>query len=236
MARPQDREAVERLRRELSTIGVREREATDLYYGLQLLALIGGMGLATAVILSLGLDGRSAVIALLCLIVGLRVLPTVVKSRREKRQRAILKVLPGAVDLLMTCVEAGLALQQALSRVAQDIDLFAPVLAEELRITVSEMEGGIPVPDAMRRMGERIALEDLELLCTVISQASLMGSRIAQCLRDYSTASRRKRIAQLDERTGKMKVFLTLPVMLCLAPTVLLILMAPAIMAMVSSS
>src|SRR5262249_5315063 len=137
--------------------------------------------------------------------------------------------LPSAVDLLVTCLDAGLALDGAVARVAQDLAHSEPIVAEELKITAGEFEAGVALPDALRRLARRVGTDDLAAMCGVVAQASTLGAPIAQTLREYALASRKQRISMLEERAGKLSTRLTLPLALCLLPAALLIILGPAV-------
>src|SRR5262249_28082188 len=97
--------------------------------------------------------------------------PNVWLSRRLKqRQTALKRALPDPLDLLVTCVEAGLGLDAALRRITDEIGLSAPVLAEELRLLTMEIQAGIARPDAFRRLAARTGIEELRSLSAMIIQ------------------------------------------------------------------
>jgi tight adherence protein C len=150
------------------------------------------------------------------------------QARVDERQAAVRRGLPSAVDLLVTCLDAGLSLEQAVARVAKDLAHSEPILAEELRLTASELEAGVNLPDALRRLSRRVGIDELSAMCGVVAQASALGAPIAQTLREYAIASRRQRIAMLEERAGMLSTKLTMPVAICLLPAALLVILGPA--------
>jgi tight adherence protein C len=207
--------------------GRRGRDEADRYFEEKVLWMLGGVifGLG-ALLMFKGLPGF--LVFLIALLVGLVGCDRLVASRTEERQSAVARGLPGAVDLLVTCLDAGLALEQSITRVAADLAHAEPILAEELRLTASELEAGVSLPDALRRLSRRVGLDDLAAMCGVLAQASALGAPIAQTLREYAIASRRQRISFLEERAGTLSTRLTLPLALCLLPAALLIIIGPA--------
>jgi tight adherence protein C len=161
-------------------------------------------------------------------VVGI-VLPGVsVDGKATKRRDEIAAQLPGATDLLMTCVDAGLSIEQALGRVAREIRRASPVLAAELGLTASECEAGVPLAEALRRLARRCDVDDLTGLCIVITQSYELGSPIVQTLAEYADAARRERMAMLEERAGKLAVKLIFPLAVFLLPSALVSMLGPA--------
>lgn len=225
--RPRSQIELDRLVTRLMNAGRRGRDEADRYFEEKVLWMLGGVlfGLG-ALLMFKGLAGF--LVFLIALLVGLVGCDRLVASRTAERQSAVARGLPGAVDLLVTCLDAGLALEQSITRVAADLAHAEPILAEELRLTASELEAGVSLPDALRRLSRRVGLDDLAAMCGVLAQASALGAPIAQTLREYAIASRRQRIAFLEERAGTLSTRLTLPLALCLLPAALLIIIGPA--------
>src|SRR5207253_1295665 len=101
--------------------------------------------------------------------------------------------LPDTLDLLVTCVEAGLGLDAALARITSEIAPSAPELATELRLTTLEIQAGVPRAEAFRRLATRTGLEELRGLSAMIIQTELFGTSIAQGLRVHSSTMRTRR-------------------------------------------
>jgi tight adherence protein C len=128
----------------------------------------------------------------------------------------------------MTSVDAGLSVEQAMSRVAKELSRAAPVLSAELSMASSEVEAGVPLTEALRRLARRVELDDLSGLCSVISQAHELGAPIVETLADYADQSRKLRMAMLEERAGKLVTKLIFPLALCLLPAALAAILAPS--------
>jgi tight adherence protein C len=225
--RPRSQIELDRLVTRLMNAGRRGRDETDRFLEEKVLWTVGGVafGVGAAAMIP-GLPGFLAF--LIALAVGLLASDRLLAGRTADRQGAVARGLPGAVDLLVTCLDAGLALEQSITRVAADLSHSEPVLAEELRLTASELEAGVSLADALRRLSRRVGLDELAGMCGVLAQASALGAPIAQTLREYAIASRRQRIAFLEERAGTLSTRLTLPLALCLLPAALLIILGPA--------
>src|SRR5262249_15357147 len=114
-------------------------------------------------------------------------------SKTKERQTALERALPDAMDLLVTCVEAGLGLDAAMSRVSQEMGLAAPILAGEMNLTFLEIQAGIPRADAFRRLAERTGVEDLRALSAMLIQTDVFGTSVARALRVHAEGMRVRR-------------------------------------------
>jgi len=207
--------------------GRRNRDAVDRYLEEKVLFLIGGLlfGILNAFMVG-GVFGM--LLADVAILIGILGPKKLLQWRAVERRDAIAAALPPAVDLLTTCIEAGLSLEHALRRVSRDLELAAPTLAEELTTTSSELEAGVSMPDALRRLSRRVGLDDLSALCGVIGQAHGLGAPVGQTLREYADSSRKTRMSMLEERAGKIATQLTIPLAICYLPAAMLVILGPA--------
>jgi tight adherence protein C len=151
------------------------------------------------------------------------------------RQTAIERGLPDAMDLLVTCVEAGLGLDAALSRVADEIELSAPVLSEELKLTFLEVQAGMPRPEAFRRLAGRTGVEDLRSLSATLAQTEMFGTSISAALRTRAEWMRTRRMQRAEERAAVVSVKMTVPLVLFILPSLIAIIMGPAVVHIVKN-
>jgi tight adherence protein C len=171
----------------------------------------------------------------MCTAIGYVVPGRLVDSKANERRAAISIALPSAVDLLMTCVDAGLSIEQAIHRVASEFARSSPELAEEFAITSSECEAGVPLTEALRRMSHRIVLDDVTGLCAVISQANELGAPIVETLSEYADSARKLRMAKLEEWAGKLAMKMLFPTALFLLPALLVVMIGPAFAGIIST-
>jgi tight adherence protein C len=225
--RPRGRDQA-RLSAALRYAGRGAREELDRFLEEKTAILLG----ATAGGLALGV-ATGGTPGLLVVLVGLALgafLPRLRLDRaRRARRDAVAAALPSAIDLLTTSVDAGLSVEQAIARVAREMARSSPLLSVELGICASECEASVPLTEALRRLAQRVDLEDLAGLCGVIAQAHELGAPIVETLCDYADSSRRLRMAALEERAGKLVTKLTLPLVLFLLPAAILAIMGPAV-------
>ncbi|MBF6599662.1 MAG: type II secretion system F family protein [Dehalococcoidia bacterium] len=149
----------------------------------------------------------------------------IVNSRARQRQASILKKLPDAFDLITTCVEAGLGLDAALSRVAEKVEgPFAQELARSLR----DIALGKSRRDALKELGERTAVADLVQFTNAVVQAEAMGSSIGTVLRVQADQLRVRRRQRAEEAAYKAPVKMLFPLVLFIFPTLFIVILGPA--------
>ncbi|MCL5263235.1 MAG: type II secretion system F family protein [Acidobacteria bacterium] len=147
------------------------------------------------------------------------------------RQKKIKKGLPDALDLLVICVEAGLSLDQALARTSKELGVAHPELSDELNLVVLEQAAGSVRGDAWRHLAERTGVDNVRHLVTTIIQAEQFGTSIAKTLRVHSETLRLKRKQMLEEQAAKTSVKLVFPLVLFIFPSILLVTLGPALLA-----
>jgi tight adherence protein C len=158
-------------------------------------------------------------------------LPNAVLSRLiETRQQAIFEHFPDALDLITTCIEAGLALDAAIDKVATESVEKCPPLAEELHLVTLELRAGSSRDRALRNLALRAGTEDIGLLVAMLIQAERFGTSIAQSLKVHADVLRSKRQQNAEERAAKVATKLLFPLMFCIFPAMLLVLMGPAML------
>lgn len=156
-------------------------------------------------------------------------IPNAVLSHQvEARQRTIFEDFPDALDLLTVCVEAGLGMSAALMRVAQEMRLKSAVLSDELELTLVEMRAGFSKEKALRNLALRTGVEDVDTLVSMLIQADRFGTSIADSLRVQADNLRTKRRLRAEEQAAKIALKLLLPLIFCIFPTLLLVLLGPA--------
>jgi len=221
-----------RLRRRLIQAGYRSEHAMEILLGLKLLlapaAVIVFLQLNNRLAQPLALPMEIAISMWLC---GLAYFaPNLwLRGKIQERQTMIERALPDAMDLMVTCVEAGLGLDAALSRVATEIGRASPVLGEELELTFLEIQAGMPRPEAFRRLADRTGVEDLRSLSAMLIQTEMFGTSVGKALRVHSEGMRIKRMQRAEERAAMVAVKLTIPLVLCVLPSLLAVIMGPAV-------
>jgi tight adherence protein C len=153
----------------------------------------------------------------------------------NKRKLEIQHALPDSLDLMVVCVEAGLGLDAAMAKVAQEINLGSPELSGELRLVNQEIRAGAPRIDALRNLARRTGVQDVQSLVAVLVQADRLGTSIATALRAQSDSLRVRRRQRAEEMAHKTGVKLVFPLVMCIFPGLLVILLAPAMLKVIKS-
>lgn len=169
---------------------------------------------------------------LLAVYLGL-LLPRIVLDRLVlRRQRAIERSLPDALDLLVICTNAGLGLNSALHRVAEELGMVAPEIADELRLTSHELQVSSDTVTVLERLADRVKLESVDSLVSTLVQSRQYGTAITQALRVLARSERTARLMRLEEQAAKLAVKITIPMMIFILPTVLIVGAGPAVLSL----
>lgn len=149
------------------------------------------------------------------------------------RQLQMRKGLPDVLDLLIICVEAGLSLDQATSRTADELKKAQPALSDELGIVALEQRAGRARSEAWRHLAERTDVDHIRNLVTMLIQAEQFGTSIGKTLRVHSDTLRTQRIQEVEEKAAKLSVKLLFPLVLFIFPSLFLVTLGPAMISMV---
>jgi tight adherence protein C len=157
------------------------------------------------------------------------VLPTLtVGMRARKRQKEMQRALPDALDMLVVSVEAGLGLNQALVRVAEEIDRLSPVLSEQMSLVNYEIRAGTAREEALRNWSDRTGLADIASLAGMLIQTDRFGTSVAQALRIHADTMRTKRRQRAEEAAAKTTIKLIFPLVFCIFPAMFVVILGPA--------
>jgi tight adherence protein C len=152
-----------------------------------------------------------------------------IRAKADRRQRDIINGFPDALDLMLVCVEAGLGLEAAFSRVGMEMTRSHPLLAEQLGAVVLELRAGRSQEDALRRMADRAGADEIRAFATLLIQSHKLGSSIAQTLRVYASEMRERRRMRAEEKAHRLPVLLSIPLVCCMLPVMIGVLMIPAV-------
>jgi tight adherence protein C len=144
------------------------------------------------------------------------------------RQRDLFESFPDALDLLIICVESGLGLDQAIAKVATEIEIKSKVLAQELQLVLMELRSGFSRETALRHLALRTGLEEIDLLVAMMVQADRFGTSMGDSLRVHADNLRTKRRQRAEEAAAKIAVKLLMPLIFMICPTLMLVLVGPA--------
>jgi len=146
----------------------------------------------------------------------------------QRRRREIFETIPDALDLLTVCVEAGLSLERALVKVASEIHIKSVVLAQELQLVLMEMRAGFSKEKALRNFALRSGVDDVDTLVAMLIQSERFGTSVGDSLRVHADNLRHKRQVMAEETAAKIGLKLLFPLIFCIFPTLLMVLLGPA--------
>ena len=150
-------------------------------------------------------------------------------SKIDARRREIRNGLPDATDLLIVCLEAGSGIDQALARVAEELQIAYPALARELELIGSETRAGNQRMQAFKNFAERTKVDDVRSLVAMLVQTDRFGTSLGQALRTHADTSRTKRRQRAEERAAKLGVKLLFPLVFCLFPAFFTVVLGPSV-------
>lgn len=226
---PKSQAEVSVAQQRLIRAGFRGEQAVKYFYGSKVVVML----VLSAVVLLSGLGSQSPLICYLGAL-GLGYLgPDFWLGRKIRaRQAKIRRGLPDFLDLLVICVEAGLGLDQAMARTAQELKRTHPEISDELEIVVLEQRAGRPRSDSWRHLAERTDVDVVRNFVTMLIQSEQFGTSIAKTLRTHSDTLRTQRIQDVEERAAKTTVKLIFPLVLFIFPCLFLVTLGPAVILM----
>lgn len=231
LATPEEEEKLTQLRARFLHAGLRKASAPIVFFAAKAFLVIA-LPLAFMTMQSVGVlkvGGNPAFMLLLsCAALGYYV-PNVVLNRLiMRRQREIFEAFPDAIDLMIVCVEAGLGLDMAISKAAEEIRLRSTELADELDMISLELRVGASRERALRNFAIRTGLEEVSAFVTMLLQADRFGTSLAESLRVHADSLRTRRRQRAEEAAAKIPLKLLFPLIFFIFPSLLLVLMGPA--------
>ena len=226
------RNAVERskLRADLVQAGFEHPTAPVWYVAIRFSLAIG---LPILYILFGALTGRSsggpfAILAPLALSGASLVAPRIfITQRARARRTAIEHQFPDALDLMVVCVEAGLGLDAAFQRVGSEVARSHPEISHEFEVLSDELSAGRSRADALKSMAVRLDVDTIRGFVALLVQTEALGVSIAQGLRTYSAEMRETRFLKAEEKAMRIPVLMTMPLVACFMPVILVALLLP---------
>jgi tight adherence protein C len=217
------------VRASLTQAGFLHPNALTLYWGTRAgLALSAGAA-ALFMLPLLGEDPLMTMVGVVWAAAMGWIAPAFLVGRRVKaRKKEIVRALPDALDMLVVCVEAGLGLNQALVRVAEELAQVSPVLSEQMVLVNLEIRAGTVREEALRLFAERTGVSDVSSLVTMLIQTDRFGTSIAHALRVQASALRTKRRQRAEEAAAKTAIKLVFPLVLFIFPALYVVILGPA--------
>ncbi len=210
--------------------GYRTSRALKVFLGVKLVAAIGLPIVAWIGCSSAGLGSeRTIVLALASAGLGFVGANEVLNYLIKRRKHSIARALPNGLDLLVVCVESGLALDQAIVQVSRELQDGYPELSGELAVTNLEMRHGKRRSDALRDLAERTDIDDMKKLVSTLVQADRFGTSIAKTLRTHSEFMRTIFRQRAEEQAAKIGIKLVFPIFFCILPSLFVVTVGPVV-------
>jgi len=228
------------LQKQLVQAGYRSDRALYVLLGTKLFCgavtpVIAGIGWSIYDPLLRLTDPVTALVLVLAGFIGFFVPDYILTKKIEQRRIRLLESFPDALDMLVVCVEAGLGLDAAISRVAAELRLSHPDLAAELELNSLETRAGKSRDESLRSLSERMGIEEVQAMVTLLIQADKFGTSVGTALRSYSEEMRIKRIQRAREKAAKLPVQMLFPVMVFIFPALFLVILGPAVVSIVNN-
>ena len=233
--KPKSEKEISSLKQKLDEAGWRTENATQLLSTLKVFAAIGGFVLGGGVgIFVNGFSLMAFVYSLVAAVVAMLIPELALSFVAKGRKQKIFLGLPDALDLMVVCVEAGLGMDQALRRVADEMDEIHPVVAHEFKLCNQQLQMGSTREQVLTELGDRNGVEDLKTLSSVMIQVDKFGTSVGKALRVQSEAMRTRRRQIAEEKASKTAVQLIFPLVLFIFPGIFVVLVGPAAITMVN--
>jgi len=156
-----------------------------------------------------------------------------IAAKADRRREQLIRGFPDALDLMLVCVEAGLGLEAAFDRVGREMALSHPLISQLLGTVVLELRAGRGREEALRLMGDRAGVDQIRSFATLLIQSNKLGSSIGQTLRVYAAEMRERRRLAAQEKAHRLPVLLSIPLVACMLPVMIGVLMLPALIRVV---
>ncbi|MCC5986165.1 MAG: type II secretion system F family protein [Pararhodobacter sp.] len=166
---------------------------------------------------------------------GCHLPPLYLTNKIKKRQLAIKRAWPDALDLLLICVESGMSIENALRKVSAELSASAPALSDELVVTTAELSYLQDRRMAFENLGRRTGLEGVRAVVTSLIQSEKYGTPLGQALRVLAQENRDMRMAEAEKKAASLPPKLTVPMILFFLPVLFAVIITPTIIQYVTS-
>lgn len=232
---PEDEE-ISKIRAKLARAGYYGTSSVKYYYAVRILALVLPLlsFMLSWQIFQPQMEAKSVgMISLVLIFIGLFLPPLFIRSKENRRTRRNRNGFPDMLDLLVACIEAGLGMNAALLRVADEIGGRYPPLKINLDLLNMELRAGRERHIGMNNFANRLNLDEARALAVMIRQSEEMGSSLGKSLRTFSDEMRNKRQMRAEEKAMALPAKMTVPLILFIFPAIIAMLLTPAILRMV---
>jgi tight adherence protein C len=227
---PKSKAEVSVVRKRLVRAGYRSDGAVNSFYGAKVMVPI-----VFFLLVLVFAHGGNVFLFIAALGIGFLLPDFWLGNRIKKRQKRIRLGLPDVLDMMVICVEAGLGVDQATMRAAEELRKAQPEVCDELGIVVLEQHAGRPRSEAWKNFADRTNVDSVRNLVTVLVQSEQFGTSVAKTLRVHSEVLRTKRRQAVEEAAAKTTVKLVFPLVFFIFPSIFLVAIGPAVLMIIDS-
>ncbi|HEY2008268.1 MAG TPA: type II secretion system F family protein [Rhizomicrobium sp.] len=168
-------------------------------------------------------------VAVIGALIGFYVPDLFVNNMIQRRRHSIMQAFPDALDLMLICVEAGMSIESAFTRVAAEIGTQSAELAEELALTTAELSYLPDRRQAFDNLAKRCGHPGVKAVATALNQAEKYGTPLGQALRVTATENREMRMQEAERKAAALPAKLTVPMIIFFLPCLFIVILGPAI-------
>ena len=231
-----DTKDVKVLRQRLTRAGIYDPRATAVFFLARIgTALVFGL-VIFFVMPMLGFESKAMfwVYLLIGALLGYLAPSFYLDRMIAKKRLEHMSGFPDFMDLLVVCADAGLSMEASLDRVARELGDSYPSLSANIHMANLEIRAGRTMSEALEHLGDRLGLDEARSFATLIQQSDELGSSIGDALRVYSDDMRHKRLSRAEEKAYALPAKLTVPMMVCIFPTLFVVILLPVIVRLVT--
>lgn len=209
--------------------GFHQKNALSLFYSIKSLTTILGLLIAAGLYLSFPKSNNLYIYMAACAFIGLILPDFILKRMVKKRQNRIRAGVADMLDLLVVCTESGLGFNASLRRVANEMVISHPDLADEIDTVCMKIQAGKSMPDSLREFVIRTGLDEFMGLVSMLSHASRVGGSLVDSLREYTEDYRDKRQQAAEEIAAKIPVKMMFPMVMFIWPCFFIVAIGPSL-------
>jgi tight adherence protein C len=226
------------LRAKMIAAGFTSPAAPRIYTLIRLILVIGMPVLVVLYSLSGGQPlsiMRLYIYGTIAAVIGLYVPSLFVTAKADRRREEVVNGFPDCLDLMLVCVEAGLGIEAAIDRVSREMAISHPLVASLLASAVLRLRAGASREEALRRLADDAGVDEIRSFATLLIQSDRLGTSMATTLRVYAAEMREKRRMRAEEKAHRLPVLISIPLVVCMLPTMIGVLMLPAAIRVIRS-